>query len=592
MRRSADQPTWQQVPGFRKVAPLLPLVAALGLLASLLEGAGIGLFIPLLSLLLSGSLPGGLPGPIREAAARFGSFDPQSRTVMLAALIFGLILLKGMVQAANDSLAATIEARVAREMRNSLADTLLDLDYRFFLKADGARVTKIIATDNWFVLDAVHAALGLIPAVAALLVFAALLAWLNVKLFLIVLVGAAVLETILYVVTRRQEHLSAELTASTHVVWERLWTLAQVPRVIRLFGQQQREKRRTEQAIEQLQRIVSASRNLKAVVQPAMDAMIALLFLVVLLAGYWSGMPLPAITAFVLLLTRAQPHAKTISTARLGIASFHGSLREVQWLLSQRPEATDKVDAASDVRIDLPIVLKGVSYVYPNGSRALDRLTMTIPAGIATAIIGESGSGKTTLVNLLCRLIEPTSGEIRLGPAAVENFDNQIWRRRVAVAGQDMDLVSGSIAENIGYGRPEATKLEIEDVARAAGADAFVRQLPQGYETEVGSQGLSLSGGQRQRIALARALLAEPDVLILDEATNAVDALTEAEIMRLIAEHHHFRTLVVISHRKTTLALCDHGIVLDQGRVIEEGPLGQLAYFRRMAGDEDEALRA
>lgn len=591
LRRSADRPVWPQVPGFRKVAPLLPLVVALGLVGSILEGAGIGLFIPLLSLLLSKSMPAGLPLPIKTVATTFGGYDPQTRTFILAGIIFGLILLKGVVEAANEILAGNIEGRVASELRNRLADQLLGLDYTFFLKQHATRVRNIIATDNWFVLDAVHSMLALIPAVAALVVFAALLAWLNLKLFLIVLVGGTVLETALHLVSVRQERLSAELTSSIHLLWERLSTLAQVPRVIRLFGQQQRERERTDEAVERLRRNTMATRNLKAVVHPMMDAMIALLFLVVLLAGYWSGMSLPTITAFVLLLTRAQPHAKTISTARLGIASFHGSLGEVQWLLSQ-PTGSEAVAAPRDVRLDVPIVLKGVSYVYPNGNRALDRVTMTIPSGTTTAIIGESGSGKTTLVNLLCRLVEPTSGEIRLGPAAADQFDVGLWRKRVAVAGQDTDLVSGSVAENIGYGCAQASNSEIEDAARAAGAEAFIRRLPEGYETQVGAQGISLSGGQRQRIALARALLTQPDLLILDEATNAVDAITEAEIMKLIAEHRYFHTLLVISHRKTTLAACEHGIVLDHGKVVEQGPLSRLSYFRRMAGDEDEALRA
>lgn len=591
LRRSADRPGWRQVPGFRKVAPLLPLVVGLGLLASILEGAGIGLFIPLLSLLLSKSVPAGLPLPIKAVAATFVGYSPQARTIVLAGIIFGLILLKGLVEAANEILAGDIEGRIASELRSRLTDQLLGLDYTFFLKQHATRVRNIIATDNWFVLDAVHSMLSLIPAVAALIVFAALLAWLNLKLFLVVVVGGAVFEIALHLIAIRQERLSEELTSSIHLLWERLSTLAQVPRVIRLFGQQQRERQRTGQAIEQLRRNATAIRNLRAVVHPAMDAMIALLFLVVLLAGYWTGMSLPTITAFVLLLTRAQPHAKVISTARLGIASFHGSLREVQWLLSQ-PAQGEPLAAPRELRVDVPIVLKDVSYVYPNGNRGLDGVTLTIPVGTSTAIIGASGSGKTTLVNLLCRLIEPTSGEIRIGPARVDQLDAEQWRRRIAVAGQDTDLVSGSVAENIGYGRPDASQSEIEDVARAAGADVFVERLPDGYDTQVGAQGISLSGGQRQRIALARALLTKPDLLILDEATNAVDAITEAEIMKLIAEHRYFHTLLIISHRKTTLAACEHGIVLEHGHVVEQGPLSRLSYFRRMAADEAEAMRA
>jgi subfamily B ATP-binding cassette protein MsbA len=207
---------------------------------------------------------------------------------------------------------------------------------------------------------------------------------------------------------------------------------------------------------------------------------------------------------------------------------------------------------------------------------------MTIQPGTNTALIGKSGAGKTTIVNLLCRLVEPQAGTIRLGQTLAADIDLQSWRSRVAIAGQDSELVTGSVEENIAYGRPDATAAEIEDAARAAGADCFIADLPQGYATSVGPSGLSLSGGQRQRIGLARALLRQPDLLILDEATNAVDALSEAEIMKLIRDHRYFQTLLIISHRKSTLSACEHGIVLDNGRVSEAGPLASLAYFKTM----------
>jgi subfamily B ATP-binding cassette protein MsbA len=215
---------------------------------------------------------------------------------------------------------------------------------------------------------------------------------------------------------------------------------------------------------------------------------------------------------------------------------------------------------------------------------ALDGVTLTIEPGTATALIGESGAGKTTLINLLCRLLEPQSGEIRVGADPITSFDADSWRKRIALAGQDSELVSGTVAENIAYGRPEATLDEIEAVARAAGAARFIAALPHGYETLVGPQGLNLSGGQRQRIGVARALLVNPDLLILDEAVSAVDALSDLEIVKLAKEHRYFRTLLIISHRKTTIAACERGIVLHNGKVVEAGPLDQLAYFRTMAG--------
>jgi len=585
LRRSAGHRTSPLIPVLRSLVRFLPLVAALGLLASLLEGAGIGLFIPLIALLLSNSGGGAVPSLLGSVAALFDGFEPRTRAAILAGAIFALILLKGAIQAANDCLAAWVQGRIGVQIRTAVARKLLELDYPFFLEADRARLSHIVSTDCWFVLTATQSALTLIPAAAGLLVFAGLLAWLNLKLFLVVLIGGIAVQATLRLFERRQGQLSYEFTARHQRLWERLLTLVQAPRVIRLFGQQQREEQRASTAIQELRDNVIAGQTLRAVVQPALDAMMALLFLVVLVAGYWSGMSVAAITVFLLLLSRALPQAKTISTARFSIVSLRGSLWEVEWLLAQPSPAPAQSSVDADLRIDRDIGLEDLSYVYPDGSRVLDGLTATIRAGATTALMGESGSGKTTLVNLLCRLLEPQSGDIRLGNDSIRELDREAWRRRVAVAGQDSELVTGTVFENIAYARPDASMTDVAEAAQASGAEEFIAALPQGYETRVGPSGLSLSGGQRQRIGLARALMARPDLLILDEATNAVDAVSEAKIMKLIGEGRFFRTALVISHRKLTLGHCDYGIVLDKGRVSEAGPLSGLAYFRAMAGE-------
>jgi len=219
------------------------------------------------------------------------------------------------------------------------------------------------------------------------------------------------------------------------------------------------------------------------------------------------------------------------------------------------------------------------------GATLLAGLALSLGPASSVAVIGPNGAGKTTLINLLCRLVEPATGAIHLGGTAIDAIDPSSWRRRIAVAGQDSDLVTGTVAENIAYGRPDASTDEIEAAARAAGADSFIAALPQGYATPVGPHGLNLSGGQRQRVGVARALLLNPDLLIFDEATNAVDALSDREIIKLASEHHHFRTLLIVSHRKTTIAACQRGIVLQDGRVTEVGPLADLAYFQHMAGE-------
>jgi subfamily B ATP-binding cassette protein MsbA len=317
-------------------------------------------------------------------------------------------------------------------------------------------------------------------------------------------------------------------------------------------------------------------------VRPLVEVLISGVFVIVLLAAYERGVSIPEITAYLVLLSRTQPYAQIIGRSRVDIAALSGSLLQMEWLLAQEPAPESLVGTAPTLAIERPIRFESVSYNYPDGSPAVHDVTLAIEPGTATALIGKSGAGKTTLINLLCRLSEPSSGALFHGDQALATLDPTLWRERIALAGQDTDLLDGTVAENIAYARPDATQEEIEDAARTAGAAGFVANLPAGYATRLGLEGLNLSGGQRQRIGLARALLRKPDLLILDEATSAVDAISEAEIMTLLKEHRHFRTALVISHRRSTLAACQHGIVLRDGRVVEVGPLRDLSYYEEM----------
>jgi ATP-binding cassette subfamily B protein len=206
------------------------------------------------------------------------------------------------------------------------------------------------------------------------------------------------------------------------------------------------------------------------------------------------------------------------------------------------------------------------------GARAvLDNVDLDIAAGTTVALVGATGSGKTSLVSLISRLYEASEGRISLDGADIRTVSLSSLREAVAVVSDDPFLFSASVAENIAYGRPPASMDEIEEAARRAQAYDFVTELPQGFDTRVGERGLSLSGGQRQRIAIARALLADPRVLILDDATSAVDASTEQRIKLALDEAMAGRTTFVIAHRLSTISLADEIVVLDHGRVIAHG---------------------
>ncbi len=213
----------------------------------------------------------------------------------------------------------------------------------------------------------------------------------------------------------------------------------------------------------------------------------------------------------------------------------------------------------------------GTSTDAPARRTVLHDLDLDVPAGRTIALVGATGSGKTSLVALISRLYDPVEGEVLLDGADVRTVGLQSLRSAVAVVSDDPFLFSASVAENIAYARPDASLAEIEDAARRAQAHDFVLRLPQGYETEIGERGLSLSGGQRQRLAIARALLANPRVLILDDATSSVDASTEQSIKLALAEAMAGRTTFVIAHRLSTIALADEIVVLDHGRIVAHG---------------------
>ena len=252
-------------------------------------------------------------------------------------------------------------------------------------------------------------------------------------------------------------------------------------------------------------------------------------------------------------------------------AQAFGSIRHLDDLLVQEPEPADPSFATALDRLEKVIEFRDVSFAYPDGRFRIDNFNMTIPRGCKCAIVGNSGSGKSTILALLLRLVEPEGGAILFDGQDLRSVTRASLRAQCAIVFQDSFLFNTSIAKNIGMGLKDATRDEIEAAARHAEIHDFIVSLPKGYETRVGERGGRLSGGQRQRIAIARALVRDPAILLLDEVTSALDVETEATLLATLARVGQDRTVISVTHQLHSIAHADKIIVMDRGKLRESG---------------------
>ncbi|PVY79035.1 ATP-binding cassette subfamily B protein [Tamilnaduibacter salinus] len=247
------------------------------------------------------------------------------------------------------------------------------------------------------------------------------------------------------------------------------------------------------------------------------------------------------------------------------------STRRILDLLAVPIRVRDEATTALPEPVKGAVAFDNVAFHYASSGDGVDGVSLSVPAGNTLALVGATGSGKSTLVKLLLRFYDPEQGEIRIDGHPIQSVTLRSLRQAIGLVSQDVYLFEGSIRENIAYGRPDADSSAIEQAARTAEAWDFISALPDGLDTAVGERGVRLSGGQRQRLSLARALLKDPPILVLDEATSAVDNETEAAIQRSLEHIGHERTVIMIAHRLSTIVNADDIVVVEKGRITERG---------------------
>jgi ATP-binding cassette subfamily B protein len=293
--------------------------------------------------------------------------------------------------------------------------------------------------------------------------------------------------------------------------------------------------------------------------------------------------------AFTLYLANFFDPVQQLSQLYNTFLSAAAALDRITAVLDEEPEVVDAPAARELPRIDGHVLFEHVRFGYGNLPEVLHGLDLDVPPGTTVALVGHTGAGKSTIAKLLARFYDPREGRITIDGHDLREVTQASLRTQLGIVPQEGFLFSGTVAENVAFGRPDASRAEIEAAAAAVGADRFVRELPHGYDTELGERGFRLSLGQRQLVAFARALLADPRILILDEATSSVDIGTERRIERGLRMLLAGRTAFVIAHRLSTIRRADIIVVLDHGRVVEQGAHEELIAARgsytRLYGD-------
>lgn len=344
---------------------------------------------------------------------------------------------------------------------------------------------------------------------------------------------------------------------------------------VKSFAAEARESERYDRALASYAHAAVRS-NTSLVLLNVLQTLIMNLGLVgmVLAAGFLvarGGMGPGDITAVILIMTNLYAPLNILGFAYREIKQTSIDMEKMFALLDEAPDVADAPDAKPLRPGPGEVVFDDVGFAHEGRDQGLTHVSFTAPAGKTTAVVGPSGAGKSTVLKLLFRFYDPASGEVRIDDQNLRKVTQSSLRQALGLVPQDVVLFNDTIRYNIAYGRPEATQAELEDAARRAQLLNFIESLPQGWETRVGERGLKLSGGEKQRVGIARVVLKNPRILILDEATSSLDSATEAEVQDALEQASRGRTTIVVAHRLSTIANADQIVVLDHGQVVERG---------------------
>ena len=517
-----------------------------------------------------------LPDWLQRAIASMLGTNALGVLEFAVGMVLVIAIVGGVGSYVEKQCVTTLGQRVTHELRCRIYTHAHRLSMSFH---DKKRTGDIISTATADV-DAIQSAItsGVLDTLyyAMLLIgMSGLMLYLDWRFTLIALSILPLLSVVVYTLTRRIKRTSLDVRGREADLMSTMQEVLSSIRLVKAFGREDHERKRFEFQSEKIVESTLKARDVKAKLAPAVEVIVAIGSASVL----WFGarhvldgrLTAGALVVFLLYLSKMYKPIRELSKMTDTYSRALVAFERINKFLAVHIDVRDQLGARRAPRFRGTIELDHVNFAYSPERRSLVDVSLTIPAGSIAAVVGPTGAGKTTLINLIARLYDPQSGRVLIDGEDVRSFYQESLRERMSFVLQDTLLFRGPVWQNIAYGRPEATRAEIIRAAELANADAFIRELPDSYNTMVGERGITLSGGQQQRIAIARALIRDAPILILDEPTRGLDAGAESLVLGALRELMRGKTTIMIAHSLATIQQADQIFVVDHGRVCERG---------------------
>ncbi|MEM9468837.1 MAG: ABC transporter ATP-binding protein [Pseudomonadota bacterium] len=491
--------------------------------------------------------------------------------------IFIIFFIRGGVSYLEAILMNKIGQSIVANIQNQMFGHFLDLDLKFFHdNPSGQLISRVVNDVNALRVAITSCLTGIGKSLITLILLIGVMFYQDWVLALATLTIFPLAAIFVAKIGKKLRRMSGYIQEGQAILSDRLSQIFQGIRLVKAYGMEKREKDRAAHSIERVKKLIIKSVQTANLSTPFNETLVGLVvFGIIVYGGYQvaagettAGELLSFITAFSMSYEPMKKLARLNNTLQMGL----GAAERVFDVIDRRAEVSESSDA-QDIKLKAPkITLKEVSFGYEGDeNKALKNVSLEIPAGKVTALVGRSGSGKTTIMNLIPRFFDVDEGEVIIDQHNIKTFTLKSLRQNIALVSQDITIFDDSVWANIGYGREGASQEDIKQAAIDAEADDFIRELPDGYDTKLGEDGVKLSGGQRQRLSIARAILRDAPILLLDEATSALDNEAERAIQETLSKIQKGRTTLVIAHRLSTVQQADQIIVMNEGEMAELG---------------------